>query len=66
MATSARLERLTQLQASVQKWADNRREKIQKIIDSHKKMLKSRGSTASRASEAAESIVVDEITDFLS
>jgi hypothetical protein len=62
---STRTVRLEELQQSTKKWADNRRKKIEKIVASHKKMLKSRGTTASKASEIAEELVANEIADFL-
>ena len=63
---SSRSARLTDLQTAVKQWADSRRALIDKVITSHKKLLASRGNAASRPAQAAEELVVDEITDFLS
>jgi hypothetical protein len=57
--------RLAQLQEAVDAWASSRRKTVRGLIAAHKKVRQSRGELTESAALAAESLVADEISDFL-
>ena len=60
-----RTDRLTALQQALDTWCAKQTENVQKIIASQKKILDARGSPSAAANKGAQTVVVDQLSDFL-
>lgn len=64
-AQSDKTARLAELQAAVDAWATFRRKQIEDLLASNKKIRKARGELTEKATLAAESLLAEEISEFL-
>lgn len=66
MTTQAeKTARLAELQSAVDAWATFKRKQVEDLLALHKKIRKARGELTEKAALAAESILAEEISEFI-
>jgi len=64
-AQTEKTARLTELQSAVDAWATQRKKQVTDLLSFNKKVRQARGELAEKAALAAETLLAEEISEFI-